>query len=330
VRQTPQVILRPGLLSFAAPEAKAEFNSRLEAMTEALVATIATRGGLIDHVGITALSEVTASLCAMGGIEAISLPKALRGYMENPLRSADRVLHAPIVGLLRQDMTVEQFEEDARWLLLSLFDDLNRYVFEAWLAYALIERLSPVAFKVVEALGEDCFIVEDAQSLELGFQRQLKNVRLPEALFKTASGEAYAYKFEKSSEVEFYAQDSKCKDRTAGGNTADQTCHRTLLLYRIEGFDSAPVLAQRKMGHLMIPDLIVEHLGLNDLASAEMLRWARDRAMLFDGTDRMQAVLAGNPDAALLEEARAAHAFQFHNVCYDEPALAPVLAPLFV
>ncbi|MDR1015564.1 MAG: hypothetical protein LBL86_11415 [Coriobacteriales bacterium] len=236
-------------------------------MTENLLKDFSTLDHDLTDWCRAAFREVEASLVRKTGIRGIRLPVILSEHLDNPADSAAKVLLAPCVSLLQRRITEDEIEQFVRVDLASRLTDLSRCLYEAWIAYGLIDLLEPTEFKGVMLMPEGDPRPCQLDYLELGFQMPDGDLRLPEALFTTALGEQYAYKFESVTEIAFYRVSPRRREFSCAGNTVNQVCHRAFLLYRRENSDEVPIIASREKRNMLSPDLMVEHLSADEYAS---------------------------------------------------------------
>jgi hypothetical protein len=265
-------------------------------MIEAFVVDHDTGGGLFDSEGIAALKAVGGSLRTKAAVDTVRLPQALAEFIGSPLSATAKALYGSAMGFLQRRAPLEDCEAGMKLALDAFVGSLNRSVYETWLTFALIDRLGPTEFRAVSYTESGELLARPTTSLEIGFQVPLKDYRLPEALFRTASGACFAYKFECSNEIAYYKNPDKCRDLTAAGNTAGLLCHRTLLLYQVDGLETVPVLACRSNHYTVTPALLVEHLSWDELRSPQALAQARKRPLVFGPKTKL--AIAVRADAA--------------------------------
>lgn len=122
---------------------------------------------------------------------------------------------------------------------------------------------------------------------------------MPEALFETADGRLFAMKTELARELDFYgAKIKRRRDMSLGGNTVDQVAHRVLLLYRIEGIDAIPLLADRDHLKVLGSDLMVEAVMPGDMEPGLACAMFLERLETMHSKRPVQMLLADGAAAA--------------------------------
>jgi hypothetical protein len=328
VEQTPEIVITKDSLSFYDTEAKAAFHRALDGVIKALIRGFAA--AKLDAICQEAFRQVETSLCGKSGIEGIMLPKSLQDYRDNPVRTASKILFDPSIKLLQQRITRSELEQFAQANVPAYLANMNDYLYEAWIAYGLLDMLDPVEFRNVTIMSDGSLAVKAADYLKTGYQVPSSDLRLPEAILVSSSGDCYAYKFEHVTEIVSYKIPCRARDFTSAGNTAGQACKRVMILYRIANPDTVPIIAQRSKKSMLPPDLMVEHLSATEYASLEKRQEVRSRAEIADPHVPTQVVLFDErPGVELVASDQGARAFDTHIVGYDKTRLAAVIEPLF-
>jgi hypothetical protein len=330
VEADSSISVAQGALSFGDAEAKQAFYGHLDAMASALVDEyLAPVPGLLRTPAQRLFDEVEASLRARAGIVQIELSRTLDDYRHDPRSTAAHLLFDASIRLLQGRMDHTGLVDFVTGRIPAHLAETDRYLYEAWVAYGIVELLGPVGFHAVQGTEEGAFEARPTDRIVLGSQPPSRDYRLPEALFVTASGACFAYKYEHSTEIVSYRQPCRTRDFTSAGNTARQVCHRVLLLYEVEGPATVPVIAQRSKKSMRAPDLMVEHLSSLEYASLDKRQEVRSRSELADCPRPTQVVLReAQPDVRLGPKEAGPRAFATRVVGYERTALAAVLVPL--
>jgi hypothetical protein len=330
MKANPSISVGRDALSFGDAEAKQAFYGHLDDLTSALVDEyLAPVPGLLRTSAQQRFDEVEASLKATAGIVGVELSRTLDDYRHDARSTAARLLFGAAIRLLQGRMDAKGLVAFVKKEVPAHLAETDRYLYEAWVAYGLIELLGPVGFHAVQRVAEGAFEARPTDRIVLGAQAASRDYRLPEALFVTTSGSCFAYKFEHSTEIVSYTQPCRARDFTSGGNTARQVCHRVLLLYKVDDPAVVPVIAQRSKKSMRAPDLMVEHLSSLEYASLDKRQEVRSRSELADCPRPTQVVLReARPDVSLGPKETGLRAFATHVVGHDRTALAAVLEPL--
>jgi hypothetical protein len=282
----------------------------------------------VDYDGIRAIRAVEHSVCRRAGIAQIRYPQMLMEYVHEPNLALAKALFGTFMLLVQSQASVKTLNEMVSSVLQAHIADLNRYLFETWLCFAFIDYLHPVEFRIMVLDDNGELETRRAESLEVGYQTPLKDYRLPEASFRTSKGACYAYKFENSNEIAYYTTPNKCKDVTAAGSTSGLVCHRSLLLYRIDGLDTVPVLARRSFGYSLSPELMVEHLSEAEYSSKAVLSQVRKRPLLFAGNVPLHIVLRERSIMGPVKGHSIPHPLSVYRLGYEGHDFRQVLMPL--
>jgi hypothetical protein len=333
IGENPSIRMGKGFVSFASQDAKALFHALMKEMTRLFAVGVIEERRLVDREGIRAFNGIEASLCARSGIEGIALPKAMADYLADPLQSADRILSEPALWLLQGQLDPSGFSQLAKErYLVPRFAELDRYLYEAWIAYGLIDALDPVEFWNVRVNDESAFCSSRTNNLRMGHQIRLRDFRLPEAMFRAAGGDCWAYKIERKPELYHYDDPGRKRDFTAGGNTENHSGRRSLMLYRIDGVESVPVIAQRSKRYVMPPDLLVEHLSVEELASPDTRETLGHLNRVLRCVRPIQVALRGDEDEQVLGGQGildSPNGFVTHAVGYGKKSLQMIARQLF-
>jgi hypothetical protein len=331
VADTPEIVIENDKLSFYDDEAKRNFHRMLDGMLYALASDVLAGEDAIESRTIDDFSHVEASLCEKSGIDAIILPRSLMEYRSNPVKTAAKVLFDSGIRLLQQQITPDELVLLAKKAVPTYLAKIDRYLYEAWIAYGVLDLLDPVEFRSVHQSLDGGFISQPADHLETGLQLSLKDYRLPEALFKTASGACYAYKFEHVTEIASYKTPCRAKDFTSAGNTVGQVCQRALLLFELEDLDTVPIIAQRSKKAMLKPVLVVEHLSAFEYSLLERRQEVRARAEIMDiDAPTRLVLLQEQPEVELEASELGARAFSTSVIGHDRDLLAQLLVPEFI
>jgi len=323
------IVIKQDSLSFYDDDSKRAFNQVMNVMMQTLVGEFLTRDDGATTQCIKSYRMVEASLCEKSGIGGIKLPRSLADYLHDATKTAAKILLGPTVRLLQQKMTTKELEQFAQTNIPAYLAHIDRYLYESWIAYGLLEALDPIEFRSIAGTPDNRFTSQKANYLETGYQVPSKDCRLPEALLKTSSNSYYAYKFEHVTEIVSYKTPCRAKDFTSAGNTTGQVCHRVLLLFKIKGFDTVPLVAQRSKKSMMAPDLVVEHLSTPEYASLEKRQEVRSRAEIVNSATPTQVVLSHEQPEVLLEDSeQKGRAFKTHAIGYRKDLLERILQPL--
>jgi hypothetical protein len=331
VAGTSDIVIENDKLSFYDDEAKKSFHRMLDGMLYALASDVLAEEDAIESHTIDGFSQVEASLCEKSGINTVILPRSLMDYRSDPVKTAAKVLFDPGIRLLQQQITPEGLVLQAKKSVPTYLAKIDRYLYEAWIAYGLLDLLDPVEFWNVDRLPDGSFISKPADHLETGLQPSLKDYRLPEALFRTASGACYAYKFDHVTEIASYKTPARAKDFTSAGNTVGQVCQRALLLFELEDLDTVPIIAQRSKKAMLKPALVVEHLSAFEYGLLERRQEVRARAEIMntDAPTRL-VLLQEQPEVDLEASELGARAFSVSVIGHDRDLLAQLLVPEFI
>jgi hypothetical protein len=313
-------------LAFLSEESKTAFYTQLNKLTLAFVASSEETQKAIGSDGIAAYEQVAKSLCEKTGFFGVVLPAALESYLENERQALAGSLRSAFMMCLQRKTSVLDSETIANSFLKERIAILEQRLFETWLAYALIDSLDPVEFReAVLSLNEELMPIP-ADNVYLGYQLSVKDLHLPEALFRTKSGAVYAYKFEKLDELFRYGVPALKNENSAMGTSESQLCHRIFLLYRIDDFDRVPILSNRAEGFALTPSLMVECLDPQSLPLQEALALACSRIYPFKDEASLCIVIKGTDQPPTQE--KLSPSCTIHQGNFDPELLKPILAAL--
>lgn len=265
VADTPGMKCTPESMSIP-PEARTRFYELVEAAQDALLDELAA--GEVARASELAARVASArdAIVAGSDLTELNLPSALETYIADARAS----LAKPLFGVVMDVLSGAGLEQDMRAVASTLLErhaaTMRRCAVELEAYLGVVAGLSPVRFWEVFSPDTIEMRAVPTGSMTIGAQVTSPERRMPEALFETADGRLFAMKTELARELDFYgAKIKRRRDMSLGGNTVDQVAHRVLLLYRIEGIDAIPLLADRNHLKVLGSDLMVEAVMPGDM-----------------------------------------------------------------
>ncbi|MDR1185514.1 MAG: hypothetical protein LBK67_12075 [Coriobacteriales bacterium] len=214
---------------------------------------------------IDALKDTRQRLMARLGIEALILPVALQAFIDDVYGGSSQVLIDAMLSYVQGRLDVSDLHYQAAQTVPQAFFQLTMAAYEASVAYSCIEILEPVSVYTAEPISDFSAGLVPAEVLEMGYQMFSPTMRLPEAVFETASG-LIAFKFELVSEIDFYnSRPKRRRDFSSGGDSHGVIGRRFALFYRMKKSKTIPVLAERDKGIMLNPHVVIGTLGAKDL-----------------------------------------------------------------
>lgn len=251
--------------------------------------------------------DTKARLISRTNLKEFCLASTLENFLKEPELTMAKPAFDIVVDGLSQDLDFHEMEERAKRYVVPFCKDLLRNAYEAWLYYGVVEAMEPVRFYGVYSPDTVEMQVVDTDTITVGFQAASPGRRMPEAIFTTGKGRAFAIKSEVAEELDFYGvKPSGCRDFSAGGNTVDQIAHRVLLVYGLESARKAPLLADREKPFLLPSDLMCEFLLPGEMERplaaalfARRIRAVRSRrpvqVLTYDGTGEFPEGFTDDP-----------------------------------
>lgn len=246
---------------FVSKERKPEFYRLMEQARKALGMQAAGEYGEAGKQLVRRFSRMRQEMLAGTNLREFCLASAVENLVEDPESAMAKPAFGIILDGLQQGLSLEDMEERAERQVVPYCRDLLRNLYEAWLYYGIVAALKPVRFYGVYSPDAVEMQAVDTDKIVAGFQTASPERRMPEAVFVTEDNRVFAMKSEAAEELDSYGErPGRCRDQSAGGNTADQIAHRVLLLYRIDSAENIPLLANREKLHILPSDLMCEFL----------------------------------------------------------------------
>jgi hypothetical protein len=211
-------------------------------------------------------------LAGLLGLERIELPVDLSSFLHNPKEGLARGLFNRLFEMVQGKITADDFERMAYSDLTAITAELFRLGYEPWAALALIRLLDPDGAFGVE-LDEDYepFVVE-LKEIAFGRQFHHSTKRIPEFILRSKKLDRHiAVKMPLAREVDTYyfpyKRPMKSKNRT--GDTSYVLDSRVMFLSIVPDLKKIPVFADLHACTIESPDLTVEFLTEQDLATPD-------------------------------------------------------------
>ena len=238
---------------------------------------------------------------AMTGLESIVLPSSLDAFLHEPVKSFSRPLFEPLLDVLQEKLTVDQFEAQTRRLIENDLLKLTRISYEAWLAVTIMNQLEPDEMYRVGLQPEATdparlMVLERASTVSFGFQPKNVALRIPDVVFHSRlSQRFFASRFEYVGEIGNYEKSlKKKKDQIQDGDTSGYMGHRGLLIYRMAGKNNVPLIANRERREVSSPDVYLEYISASECERPEIREGVLQRLSIL--TPRQAFILTEEPD----------------------------------
>ncbi|MEC4272546.1 hypothetical protein VJ923_05150 [Adlercreutzia sp. R25] len=324
------VKLAPGKISVPKP-ARDEFYRRASQVQKLLAASVLADEMAAAEVLARRFSSAREGLCRAAGLSRYALAPRLEQFVEDPREAAARPLQALVLDAASGLVPLAEVDGAAREAARAPFEVLLRAAYEAWVYLSVVSALGPVRFWVVAAEGPDSLVAVETDEVRAGWQVPSRELRVPEAVFRTREGETYALKMECAREIDYYdAMVPLARDTSAGGNTFELLGHRVLLLYRLADEGSVAPVVNRKEKRQVHCDLAVSVLAPREMENRSYLGVFIQRAQKLRIKRPLQVVTYGAAKGFPLEMADdpAAPAVCCRQVGLDEEALGAIAREL--
>ncbi|MEC4175504.1 hypothetical protein VIN30_03475 [Adlercreutzia sp. R7] len=315
--------LAPGRVSVRKP-LREEFYRRVEQVQGLLAEEVLADGLSEAEVLAGRLAAVRDDLCRAAGLSRYALAPRLEQFVADPRAAAARPLQALVLDAASGLVPLAEVDGAAREVARAPFEVLLRAAYEAWVYLGVASALAPVRFWAVAAGGPDSLVAVETDEVRAGWQVPSRELRVPEAMFRTHEGETYALKMECAREIDYYdAIAPLARDTSAGGNTYELLSHRVLLLYRLADERAVVPVVDRKEKHQVHCDLAVSVLAPREMENRSYLGAFIQRAQKLRIKRPLQVVTYGAAKGFPPEMADdpAAPAVCCHQVELDEEAL---------
>lgn len=320
------VELAPGKISVPKP-LREEFYRRVGHVQKLLAEDVLADELAHAEVLAGCLSAVRDGLCRGAGLSRYALAPRLEQFIEDPRGAAARPLQALVLDAASGLVPLAEVDGAARETVRASFEVLLRAAYEAWVYLGVVNALAPVRFWAVAPEGPDSLVAVPADEVRAGWQTPSRELRAPEAVFRTREGETYALKMECAREIDYYdAMAPLARDTSAGGNTSELLGHRTLLLYRLADEEAVAPVVNRKEKRQVHCDLAVSVLAPREMENRSYLGAFIQRAQKLCARRPLQVVIYGAAGGFPSEMADdpAAPAVCCHRVGTDEGALGAI------
>ncbi len=247
-------------------------------------------------------------------LKRIKLPVDLWSFLHNPKEGLVRWLYNRLFEMVQGKISVDDFEQMADSDLTATAAELYRLGYEAWAAITLILSLEPDgAFEV--GLDED----HEPSVLELkeiAFGRQFHHPakRIPEFIVHSKKLDRHiAVKMPLAREVDAYYIPFEIPKRMLKYRTGDTSYaldSRVMFLSILQDLKEIPVFLDMHTREIKSPDLTVEFLTQQDLASPDEIGQVQKRVEIMK--PRLGgSIVVMNPEAApdMVKPAGNMHAF---------------------
>lgn len=225
-------------------------------------------GSMEDMIGLAArCSKVLDRIVSGSDLTEFNLPRALGLFVREPVAALSKPAFGLVLDALQRNWGFGLLREQADREMVAYRDLLRRCAYEAWAYYGVVASLNPVRFWEVFSPDTVEVLAMPTGVVSVGAQTTSPERRMPEAVFETQDGRYFAMKSELARELDFYGTKiRRRRDMSLGGNSADHTAHRVLLLYRIDGPDNVPLLADRDHLKVLASDLMLEVVLPDEIA----------------------------------------------------------------
>lgn len=256
--ETPGVSVSPSSLSVA-PQQRDEFYDLVGAVQHALVEEV-LQGSLQDAQRVArGLSNVRLQIVEGSDLNRLCMPEGIERFAEDAVGSFSKSAFSLVLDALQVGSGSDALIARARVELPGHAKMVMRCAYELWAYLGVVAALRPVEFREVFSPDTVQVSAMPTGTVALGAQVTSPERRMPEAVFKTNDGRCFAMKTELARELDHYGiKIRRRRDMSLGGNTADQTGHRVLLLYRVPNLDAVPLIADRDNLKVLASDLMVE------------------------------------------------------------------------
>ncbi|MEC4294554.1 hypothetical protein [Adlercreutzia shanghongiae] len=324
------VKLAPGKISVPKP-VREEFYRRVGHVQELLAERVLGDELAEAEMLASRLSSVRGDLCRSAGLSRYALAPRLEQFVEDPREAAARPLQALVLDAASGLVPLAEVDGAAREVARAPFEVLLRAAYEAWVYLGVVSALGPVRFWAVAAGGPDSLAAVETDEVRAGWQVPSRELRVPEAMFRTREGETYALKMECAREIDYYdVMAPLARDTSAGGNTYELLSHRVLLLYRLADERAVVPVVDRKEKHQVHCDLAVSVLAPREMENRSYLGAFIQRAQKLRIKRPLQVVTYGAAKGFPPEMADdpAAPAVCCRQVGLDEEALGAIAREL--
>ncbi len=195
----------------------------------------------------------------------VILPAELDAFRKDRILGSSEPIMGSLLSFVQGTLSSDDLLGQAEREIAPLFGLLTTCAYETWMAYEAVLALKPKAVYLADTFDQSKVIATPTNMLPLGRQMYSAVMRLPEAVFDCGDS-FWAIKNELSSELDFYASKPlRRRDFSAGGDTRGTLGRRLLMLYRIPGLDSIPILANRDLKIVYPPDAIIGAIRSSDV-----------------------------------------------------------------
>lgn len=324
------VELAPGKISVPKP-VREEFYHRVGRVQKLLAEDVLADDLAKAEVLASRLSSAREALCCSAGLSRYALAPRIEQFIEDSREAAARPLQALVLDAASGLVPLAEVDGAAREAVRAPFEVLFRAAYEAWVYLGVVNALAPVRFWAVAAESSDSLVVVETDEVRAGWQVPSRELRVPEAVFRTREGETYALKLECAREIDYYdAMAPLARDTSAGGNTFELLGHRVLLLYRLADEGAVAPVVDRKEKRQVYCDLAVSVLAPREMENRSYLGAFIQRAQKLRIKRPLQVVTYGAAKGFPLEMADdpAAPAVCCRQVGLDEGVLGAIAREL--
>lgn len=287
--------LKQDLVSFSSAQARACYRQHVDEISRILCShaqdSLPKDLASWTKQNLETLRIVRERLNKSADLAALNFPPLLENAMANLHLGMYPELSELSERLLRcGDILPKTFADELERFAISRAHLLNRNALEAAFCYDIIAALNPTSFYVPHIENGGSLTSVDTREITLGMQDASSDLRLPEAMFLSGDGTAFAYKIEATEEIPSYRTPCRHIDFTLKGNTSGGLYRRTLLLYLIPNIKSVPVLARRNKSYAMAPVMHVEFVNTDSAVPSEEVDNAFKRARVLASENALRFV----------------------------------------
>jgi hypothetical protein len=253
----------------------------------------------------------------------IALPPDLSTFLHDPDKGMMRLIYNRLFELVQGKIPEDDFKRIAESDLNADVTEMFRIAYETWAALALIIRLEPDKIFGIALDGDDRPFITEMREIAFGRQFHHPAKRIPEFIFHSKKlDRQVAFKMPLTREVNSYYVPAEIPTqrllRNRNGDTSSALDHRMLFLSVVPDLNEIPVFADIHERTINGPDLTVEFLMGQDLASSKIIEQIQNRVeimkpriggtvVLMDSKAKTESYkIAGNIDAVSvgLEQSR--------------------------
>ena len=276
--------------SLSVPEGlRGEFYGLVDDAQRALCAEVLGDGRAKLEQGAERIAEVRADLLARTGLERIELPAGVESFIFDPVMVAAKPLFGIVLEGLQRGKDADALAAEGEREVPRQAGRIARVAYELWVYFGIIRELKPVSLRAVVSHDTVAMEVVDTGTITVGAQITSPERRMPEAVFETEDGRAFAFKLEVANELDFYGvKITKRRDTSSGGNTAGVLSHRLLMLYEIADMAQPPMLADRDTLTVLPTTLTCEVLAPEELSVESFAAQFFERCQTLRSKNRVQ------------------------------------------